>query len=77
MKRNLKNRPSHRGFAFGEDTTKDFDYARDCIIWFEGFEKELRDSLTWLLTMWHPRKDIEIAKRQAIIDEIKAILGEG
>ena len=42
MKTNLKNRPSHRGFAFGDDPDKDFGYARDCILWFEAFEAELR-----------------------------------
>jgi len=47
MKYTLKNRPSHRGFAFGEDSKKDFGYARDCIVWFEGFEKEMRESLAY------------------------------
>ena len=45
MKYTLKNRPSHRGFAFGEDSKKDFGYARDCIVWFEGFEKRQRQNL--------------------------------
>lgn len=42
----------------------------------EVLETELRESLNWLLTMWHPRKDTTKAQRQGMIDEVKEFLGE-
>lgn len=68
MEYNLKNRP--------KSPMRYEEFAVESAKWFEGFEKELRDSLTWLTTMWHPRKDVEKAKRQAFIDQLKQILGE-
>lgn len=44
--------------------------------WFEGFEKEIREYLTWALTQWHPRAAVEKAKRQMMLDINRAILGE-
>ena len=60
-------------------TLRDFPtkpYVHDYQVWKANFEKELRDSLNWLQTMWHPRNEVQKAKRDAYIDEIKAVLGE-
>ena len=54
----LKNRPSHRGFAFGENVERDFAYARDCILWFEGLEKERREENTEL------KEDVDIDRSE-------------
>jgi len=66
LKFNLKNRPTHHGFAFGEDSERDFAYARDCIVWFEAFEKELRKKLVYPTNV----------KTIAEYDLITEILGE-
>ena len=71
MKTNLKNRP--QGV---KDCVSTSEYYMKAQRWFEDFEKELRESLNWLETMWHPRNDVQKAKREAYIDEINAILGE-
>ena len=42
----------------------------------EVLETESRESLNWLLTMWHPRKDTTKALRQGMIDKTKEFLGE-
>ncbi len=39
----------------------------------DALEAELRHSLAWLLTLWHPRKGTQKAKRQAMIDKIEEL----
>lgn len=69
MKFNLKNRPRLEEFS------TDLEYEETTIIWFEGFEKELRNRMKDAELMKAP-KGIIPTTENGIWVIIKEILGE-
>jgi hypothetical protein len=44
--------------------------------WFEGFEKELRETLEWTKKKWHPRTAYNRGMKAECIYRLQQILGD-
>jgi len=79
MKFNLKNRPKIPSFYSGSEKEirdEQWTHLVACYEWFEGFEKEIRQTLEWTEKKWHPRSPPFKGMREECIHRMKEILGE-